>query len=431
MGCVFAATHLELDTIVAVKVLLPNRALDAASRLRLVREARVSARVKSEHVVRVFDVVGGGPGPAYIVMEYLEGQDLARRLREGALGVREAVEIVVQACEAVGEAHRLGIVHRDLKPSNLFLCSRPGKGPLVKVLDFGISKTDAAGIESITKSRSFVGSPAYASPEQLRAANRIGARTDIWSLGVILYECTTGKPPFSGRNLAQVCTDILDGAPALPRALRGEIPSSLERVILRCLEKDPARRFGSVEGLVVALRDHAPGAARACTQYLRELPLGDGSRGLTQPDPSETGFADGPTLTSTSLTRRAKHPRSPRGRVDRRIVGALVIGVVCVGWWAVRSRAVPVRAATDVAPEIRVAVSGEGSVAQPPVSASASAAPPAPADTEEQAPASPSRARRPASPPAPHSVAAVAPAASPPRASGANRDAEPPWVDSR
>ena len=213
MGVVVAAHHIHLDEKVAIKVLHPNVLGMAEAVDRFVREARAVVRIRSEHVVRVSDVDRLPNGSPYMVMEYLNGLDLAAWIeKRGALEVEQAVEFVLQACEAVADAHALGIVHRDLKPSNLF-CVRSSDGrPFVKVLDFGISKalgTDTVSSEpGITGTNAMLGSPLYMSPEQMRASRDVDARTDIWSIGVILYELLAGKVPFEGSAIPEVCVRI-------------------------------------------------------------------------------------------------------------------------------------------------------------------------------------------------------------------------------
>jgi serine/threonine-protein kinase len=188
MGLVVAAFHRDLDALVALKFLLPSLRESPQSKERFTREARTVMRLRNEHVARVHDV-GDVDGTPFIVMEYLTGEDLAKALaRRGPLAVDEAVDLLLQACEAVAEAHKLGIVHRDLKPANLFVTTGSDGLPFVKVLDFGISKSTAAGDLSVTASAAVVGSPLYMSPEQLTTSRSVDARADVWALGVILYE---------------------------------------------------------------------------------------------------------------------------------------------------------------------------------------------------------------------------------------------------
>ncbi|MEJ1960363.1 MAG: serine/threonine-protein kinase [Gammaproteobacteria bacterium] len=266
MGVVMAAHHLELDDRVAIKFLLPETVASTEAVERFAREARAAVKIKNEHVARVADVDKLPDGTPYMVMEYLEGSDLAAWLiQRGPLPVEQAVEFVLQASEAIAEAHSLGIVHRDLKPSNLFVTQRPDGALSIKVLDFGISKTVSLGRSgaSMTRTAVMVGSPMYMSPQQIRSARDVDAKGDIWALGVILYELLAGVPPFDGENLAELVNRIIsEPAPSLRRR-RPDVPEALEQVILRCLARDLELRFGSIAALAEALSPFAPRRAAA------------------------------------------------------------------------------------------------------------------------------------------------------------------------
>jgi eukaryotic-like serine/threonine-protein kinase len=254
MGEVFEALHVELGHRVAIKV-LRHTAPTAAT--RFLREAQTCARLLSHHIPRVFDL-GRLPGGApYIVMERLSGEDLARLVARGPLTVADAASYVHQACAGLREAHAAGVVHRDLKPANLFLVARRGAPALVKVLDFGVSKsTPLLGSEAsqrLTSTGIVLGSPAYMSPEQIRAHEDVDARTDIWSLGAVLYELVTGKTPFRAATLSALSVAIVTETPAAPSTLRPGLPVAFDRVVLQCLEKDRAMRFESVDALAAAL----------------------------------------------------------------------------------------------------------------------------------------------------------------------------------
>ncbi len=263
MGIVVAATHEQLGQKVALKFLLPHVLEGAQSAARFLREARASVRLKSEHVARVFDVGTLPTGEPYSVMEYLEGCDLGTHANANKpLRIADAVEYVLQACEAIVEAHALGIVHRDLKPQNLFVTRRTNGAPLVKVLDFGISKALGAGELSLTDSTIVLGSPLYMAPEQMRSARSADVRSDVWSLGVILYELLTGQVPFDGETMTELCLKVVNEPPPPPRELRGELPEALAKIVSRCLEKDPDKRFQNAAMLADALDPFSTSAER-------------------------------------------------------------------------------------------------------------------------------------------------------------------------
>jgi serine/threonine-protein kinase len=227
-------------------------------------EARIAARIQCEHVVRVFDVASLEDGTPYIVMEHLEGDDLAVVLRRaGPFRVGEAVDYVLQASEAIAEAHAAGIVHRDLKPGNLFACRRLDESMTVKVLDFGVSKllrkSDALQVQLVSTGPNVImGSPVYCSPEQLIAAKSVDARADIWALGAILYELLSGRPPFRGGTLVEVIHQVMNENAEPLGSLRSDVPRELDAVVGRCLAKAPADRFPSTAELARALEPFAP-----------------------------------------------------------------------------------------------------------------------------------------------------------------------------
>lgn len=265
MGVVVAARHIELDDPVAIKFLSQDL-LDNSNALgRFQREARAAARIKHEHVIRVYDVGKLPSGVPYLVMERLDGSDLATLLHdEGPLPLGESLRCVREACAGIAEAHRLGIVHRDIKPSNLFCVRRPNARPSVKVLDFGISKlTEPAPGGSMTGTSHMLGSPSYMSPEQMRAPNRVDHRTDIWSLGVVLYELATGTLPFGGSSYPELCLSVTSDNPEPPRARCPDLPVELEAIVLKCLRKNRDDRYANVDELAQALDRFAAGQHEA------------------------------------------------------------------------------------------------------------------------------------------------------------------------
>ncbi len=275
MGVVLAAHHLHLDKRVALKFLRPEVAANREIVARFSNEARSSGKIQSEHVARVLDVGVLDDGSPYMVMEYLEGTDLAVLIKQrGSLPGPEAIEFVLQACEALAEAHVAGIVHRDLKPANLFLTRRADGSPCVKVLDFGISKAALAGEgagQALTQTAAVLGSPNYMAPEQLKSARHVDARTDIWALGIILHELMTGEVAFRADTVPELYVSILQAPPSALRQRLPGAPAALEAILLRCLEKDPARRFASVGELALALADFAPARAQPSVERIARI----------------------------------------------------------------------------------------------------------------------------------------------------------------
>jgi serine/threonine-protein kinase len=260
MGVLVAARHLDLREVRAIKLMLPSMLDDADGVERFLREARAAVCLKSEHVARIHDVGRLGSGAPYIVMEYLEGRDLKSVLEaRGALPVAEAVSYLLQVCDALAEAHALGIVHRDLKPANLFLTTGPSGAGTVKVLDFGVAKVPRgqAPDAELTAATMLLGTPLYMSPEQMRSARDVDARSDLWSLGVVLYRMLTGKMPFSGGTVTEICASVVADPPDPPTVLRPDLPPALGAVVMRCLEKVPAERFQSAGELASALAPFA------------------------------------------------------------------------------------------------------------------------------------------------------------------------------
>src|SRR5215471_3304349 len=263
MGVVVAARHVQLGQRVAIKFMRGLAAEDATAVDRFLREARAAVALSSEHVTRVLDVGRLSGGAPYIVMEHLSGVDLGEVLRQhGPIATVHAVNSVLQACEAIAEAHAIGIIHRDLKPANLFVTRRNDGTPLVKVLDFGISKRsdfDAVlGRATLTPTGYLMGSPAYMSPEQVRSPKSVDARTDVWALGVILYETLTGVAPFAGETVGGTLAKIVAESPTPIRAIRPDLPEGLALVIAQCLERQLDQRIRTVGELAVKLSPFAP-----------------------------------------------------------------------------------------------------------------------------------------------------------------------------
>jgi serine/threonine-protein kinase len=341
MGVVVAAEHMQLGQRVALKFLK----LEAASEVsvkRFLREARAAAQIRGEHVARISDVGTLEDGSPYMVMELLEGRDLSAELAvRGALPVPHAIEYVLQACEAVAEAHVAGIVHRDLKPANLFLTHRPGGAPLVKVLDFGISKVITGSGDnlepSLTGTSALLGSPRYMSPEQLRGSKNVDARTDVWALGVILYELFSGSIPFDAETLPGLLAQIAADPPTPITAVCSNLPEGLAAVVMRCLEKDITRRFANVGDLALALLPYgAPSSRHSVERILAIMGMPSASAFVAAPPPppptptlvipESVARAAIPPHTSTSFGQTGGEGKRVRGK--RTPLGWLAIPMV-------------------------------------------------------------------------------------------------------
>ncbi len=313
MGIVFEVFHVRMRQRLAIKVPRPDVRGFATLLARFEREAHISARLRSVHTARVIDVDSLPGGLPYMVMEYLEGQTLDLELAaSGPMPVEVAVDILTQVAEAMTEAHALGIVHRDLKPANLFVC-RAGDRPVIKVLDFGIAKAADGGAQ-ITGGSEWIGTPTYAAPEQVRSEGD-DARSDVWSLGVILFELLLNRPPFVGptmKVLAQVMTDPVPW----PLDLRPDLPRELARALMRALERDPAKRFQSMRELAAAMAPFGP--ERSASLVLAELQRSRGRLG-------EILVSDG-MLSPADLDRALAMQRR-----DGRLLGRVLLDMGLVG----------------------------------------------------------------------------------------------------
>jgi eukaryotic-like serine/threonine-protein kinase len=393
MGIVCAATHVELGTPVAIKFVRPERASDDRAVARFLTEARAAAQLQSQFACRVMDYGRLPSGSPYLVMEFLVGQDLRSLVSSrGLLGVEEAVALALQACEALAEAHSKHIVHRDVKPENLFIAEGPGGAQQLKVLDFGISKQLApiGPQRSLTDSTESVGSPLHMSPEHMIDPGGVDSRTDIWSLGVVLYEVLTGQLPFTGETGPQLCANVMTTQPLPPQAHRAEIPSALSQVILRCLEKDRERRFRDVGELSVALTEFG-GATGALAAARVERIFGRTALGSAAAAPKEDlQSPSDPELLVAGVPRRG---------LGRRVaVGLVVVVASGLAAHAVRRTVVPARSEERAPlPPLVAPPSASASVSTSPPDASA--APSAPAKPKPKRASVPAPSRAVAPPP--------------------------------
>jgi serine/threonine-protein kinase len=447
MGCVLAAQQLDLDRRVALKFLLPEALSKPEIVSRFAREARAAARIHSEHVVRIIDVGTSESTGPYIVMEYLQGEDLAQVLAaRGPLPFKQAVDYVLQASEALAEAHALGIIHRDLKPANLFLASRPGGEPVLKVLDFGISKgTVGEGDARLTTTTSFVGSPVYMSPEQLNAAHTVDARADIWSLGVVLYELLTHQLPFNAPRLMELVGNILSKTPLPIRLTRPEVPVGLEAAVLRCLEKDPTRRFANVAQLAAAVAPFGPPSSEQTVSHVSkvlsvavvgsDLASSDATHALDETHVADRKPVDGQWTKSSGSSPPMVTSQVRKSGPSRRTIALGVATLMVVAVIAVRSAMVqrpgaavpavdpPAAAALSFAP---IASTGAASAPSTGPVLSASSAVPVPVASSAAPAAS---APRPAVPSSPVRPAAPAASTSAPAPSSSARCSYQSYVD--
>ncbi len=300
MGAVYLAEHPRIGRQVAIKVLLPELSKNPQVVQRFFTEAKSSSEIRNQHIIDILDFGELSDGLSYIIMEWLEGQSLRDALRAGKFDLDRAVHIAIGIGRALGSAHARGIVHRDLKPDNIFLIPRGDDPDFVKVLDFGIAKLmqqEESAHDIKTQTGALIGTPAYMSPEQCRG-QAVDQRTDIYALGVIMYNMFTGKQPFIAEGLGELLLAHMTQVPTALRQIEPEIPEVLEHCVAHALEKDPGARYQRIEELLVELGDTSAQAA-----------LGDGPpvvrrHGSTGPQPTFRGGGNTNNATKLSQARR-------------------------------------------------------------------------------------------------------------------------------
>jgi eukaryotic-like serine/threonine-protein kinase len=397
MGAVFEATHTALGERIAVKFLRPELRSKPELVERFLREARSQFRIKSDHIVRVLDVGTAESGTPYIAMELLEGISLHAHVRRvGRVGPAEAAEIVIQACDALAAAHALGIVHRDVKTKNLMLTSAPSGALRVKLVDFGVAQVSSPDLaERLTATETIMGTALYMPPEQLRSARHADARSDIWAIGVVLYEVLTGRLPYLAESAADMLFRHYHETPPPVHELVPSVPPELGAIVSKCLALEPGERFPSAAALAAALAPFASDQTllaprTTLVSAVPDPPLTDATMDLTDTDLASESLAP----VSPHRRSSAPPPMQPAPRDGRTLLATVVLAIAVVGVAAtfgvlrptkraqavtddrttVTSASVPVVTRPDVLPAPEPAASSSASAA-PAASASSSARP--------------------------------------------------------
>ncbi len=411
MGSVWEGVHTSLGTRVAVKFIEAEYAADEEARNRFKNEARAAAKLRSKHVVQVYDHGVTDDGRPYIVMEFLSGEPLDKRLdRAGRLPLPDTANIIMQTCRALSKAHEAGIVHRDLKPENVFLVwDDEDKADIAKVVDFGIAKfTDPSlGASSATRTGSVLGTPYYMSPEQARGLRSVDYRSDLWSIGVIAFRCVAGRLPFEGEAIGDVLVKICTAPLPVPSAIAPELPPAFDAWFAHALAREPENRFQSARELADELI-----AATGLSQRLPMSSISDPNNPpLTAPGAPEWATAQAQSyqtpgiagvtpppaaLTGAPTTQTPAPPNKSRLGL---IIGLAALGVLVLGVGSAVAyklgqsphKSARVVAASSASAAAANASSVSANVA-PPAASVASAKPsvePAPSDSASAKPAAP------------------------------------------
>lgn len=429
MGAVLEAENVGLGSKVALKVMLPALAHDAALVERFLREARATARVSSEHVARVLDVASLPQGTPYLVMELLQGETMGAYIDRGAVRDSEAYLLLLQVCEGLAHAHAAGLVHRDLKPENVFIVRRRSGEPCAKILDFGIAK-DVAQATAMTATSEAFGSPSYMSPEQIKSSRSVDARSDVWALGVVAFELFSKTLPFPGQTVFEVGARVLGDPPIALASLRPDLPAPVVAAVMACLEKARERRTPDVAHFAEALAPFVPGGS-GMVAGIREVLAASQLPSIGHTAVETMSNVDAPSRaaeqeTQLTVTTRREHPLGgKRGAAVALASLGLAVGVLAI---VLRMRGHAVADPPPIAPATFASTVPSVEPALPALSAtpagvaeSASAAPSLGSAATAHAATAPPKASNdprpvhsvsPAVRPAPSSTAAAAPSAS-------------------
>ncbi len=388
MGTVWLAEHLVLDTRVVVKVMAKGLESRADVLARFAREAMIAAQVKSPHVVQVFDSGTTESGVPFIVMELLEGHDLGKQLADhGPLTPQALVPIVVQIAKALSKAHRVGVVHRDIKPENIFLCDTEGGEPFVKLLDFGTAKVelpDRRGMTS-TDTGQVLGTPLYMSPEQILGEKEIDHRTDIWALGVVVFEALTGRVPFEGATIAALALAI-HGEPPKMSDVAPDLPPALDRWFARACARPLDARFQT-----------AREAADAFVQAVTGAPMLEPFESMRAPSVAVRPIERVPVNTERPVQLSATLPKPGEERRHVSIAFGVVVAAALGVAAMIVARSPSPGASAHAEPTTAVAPAAPAPPAPPPSTNERNEVPPPPPATVAQAPA-PAKTHAPAPP---------------------------------